>query len=46
VCARSGFEHILATAPGARSRVHVGADRRRLAHRLSQAAPLPTRPRL
>lgn len=46
VCARPGFEHILAVAPGARSRVQVGADRRRLAHRLSQAAPLPARPRV
>lgn len=46
VCSRPGFEHILATAPGARSRLNVDAGRRRLAHRVSQAAPLPPRPRV
>jgi CRP-like cAMP-binding protein len=43
-CGPAGFDHILATAPGARSRVLVTASRRRLAHRLADAIPLPPLP--
>ena len=43
-CGPAGFDHILATAPGARSRVLVTASRLRLSHRLTAAVPLPPLP--
>ncbi|MBV9933473.1 MAG: cyclic nucleotide-binding domain-containing protein, partial [Actinobacteria bacterium] len=45
-CGKAGFDHILATAPGARSRVLVNAQRRRLAHRVADARPMPVLPRV